>query len=236
MYRGLAQHLGSDQPVYGVQPEGQENQQSPCTSIEDMASTYVRELELIQGDGPYFLAGYCMGGTIALEMAQQLHRRGRSVGLVALIDTYNWAKIPTSRPENLYYTLQTSWFGLKHFLFLNAEDKRKFLRRRFGELRTKESEISEHNRRAAMMYVPKTYFGRILHVRPARQLARYKRPELSLNDLAANGVEEFWLRGYPGQILEEPLVQDLAAKLRACIGDGVSVQGSNSPPPTPMAA
>jgi hypothetical protein len=82
-----------------------------------------------------------------------------------------------------------------------------------------------------MSYVPKVYAGRILHARPTRQLARYKRPELSLDSLAANGVEEFWLRGYPAQILEEPLVQELAAKLRACIDEGVSREGSDNPPP-----
>ena len=173
MYRSLAQHMGSEQPVYGVQPPGPESNGSRFTSIEEMASTYVREVELIQGEGPYFLAGYCMGGTIAFEMAQQLRRHGHSVGLVALLDTYNWGRTPTSKPESLYFTLQTSWFGLRHFLFLDAHDKRKFLRRSYEELWNEESELAEHNKRAAMTYVPKVYAGRILHVRPTRQLARY---------------------------------------------------------------
>ena len=231
MYRSLAQHLGSDQPVYGVQPQGLDVKEPAATSIEDMASNYVKELELIQGEGPYFLAGYCMGGTIAFEMAQQLRRRGHSVGLVALLDTYNWGRTPTSRPEDLYFTLQTSWFGLSHFLFLNSQDKRKYLRRKYEELWNEESEISEHNRRAALKYVPKVYPGRILHVRPTRQYARYKRPELSLNSLAANSVEEFWLRGYSAQMLEQPLVRELAGKLRACIDEGISIQSSGVAPP-----
>jgi thioesterase domain-containing protein/acyl carrier protein len=237
MYRGLAQHLGADQLVYGVQPPELENKQPSLTSIEDMASAYVKEVELIQGDGPYFLTGYCMGGTIAFEMAQQLHRRGRSVGLVAQLDTYNWIKTPTSKLENLYFIFQTSWFGLRHFLSLGLQDERKYLRRKYEELWDKETEISEHNKRAAMRYVPKVYEGRILHVRPTRQLSRYKRPELSLDGLAAHGVEEFWLRGYPGQILEEPLVRDLAAKLKACMSEGAFGQSSNRPfPARPVAA
>jgi thioesterase domain-containing protein len=191
-----------------------------------MASTYVKEIELIQGKGPYFLAGYCMGGTIALEMAQQLRRRGHSAGFVALLDTYNWAKTPTSWSDELQFTLQTFWFGLGHFLFLESKDKLKFLRRKYEELGNGEPEISELNRRAALRYVPKLYPGRILHVRPARQYARYKNPELSLNSLAERGVEEFWLRGYPGQILEEPLVRELAAKLRTCIDEVVSMPES----------
>jgi thioesterase domain-containing protein/acyl carrier protein len=236
MYRGLAQHLGADQLVYGVQPPELENKRPLFASIEDMASAYVREVELIQGDGPYFLTGYCMGGTIAFEMAQQLHRRGRNVGLVALLDTYNWIRTPTSKSEDLYFTFQTSWFGLRHFLFLGPQDKRKYLRRRYEELWDEETEISEHNKRAAMRYVPKVYEGRILQVRPTRQLSRYKRPELSLDGLAAHGVEEFWLRGYPGQILEEPLVRDLAAKLKACMSECASGQSSNHPFPTRIMA
>jgi thioesterase domain-containing protein/aryl carrier-like protein len=230
MYRGLAQHLGSDQPVYGVQPPGLDKKYH-FTSIEEMASAYVKEVELIQGKGPYFLTGYCMGGTIAFEMAQQLRRRGRSVALVALLDTYNWKRTPASWRDDQYFRLQKSWFGVRHFLFLGSQEKQKFLRRKYEEIWNEEPEISEHNRRAAMSYVPKVYAGRILHARPTRQLARYKRPELSLDSLAANGVEEFWLRGYPAQILEEPLVQELAAKLRACIDEGVSHEGSDNPPP-----
>jgi thioesterase domain-containing protein/acyl carrier protein len=220
MYRSLAQHLGSDQPVYGVQPEGLNGKALRITSIEDMASTYVKEIELMLGKGPYYLAGYCMGGTIALEMAQQLHRHGHRVGFVALLDTYNWAMTPTSWSEDLHFRLQTFRFGLGHFLFLKSKDKLKFLRRKYEELGSGEPEISELNKRAAMRYIPKAYSGRILHARPTRQYARYERPELSLNSLAANGIEEFWLRGYAAQILEEPLVQKLAAKLRACIDEG----------------
>ncbi len=226
MYRSLAQHMGSEQPVYGVQPPGPESNGSRFTSIEEMASTYVREVELIQGEGPYFLAGYCMGGTIAFEMAQQLRRRGHSVGFVALLDTYDWARTPTTWSDELQFTLQTFWFGLGHFLFLESNDKLKFLRRKYEELGNGEPEISELNRRAALRYVPKLYPGRIVHVRPTRQYARYKKPELSLNRLAERGVEEFWLRGYPGQILEEPLVRELAAKLRTCIDDVVSMPES----------
>lgn len=219
MYRSLARHLGSDQPVYGVQQEALDSQTRWITSIEDMAAAYVREIELIQGEGPYCLLGYCMGGTIAFEMAQQLRRRGRHISLVALLDTYNWGQIRPSWPDDLLFSLQMYWYGLRHFLLLCPEDRSTFLRRRSEELWSKEPEISEQNRRAALGYVPKVYPGRILHVRPLRQYSRYNRPELSLNGLAENGVEEYWVRGYPSQILEEPLVRDLAAKLRACIDD-----------------
>jgi hypothetical protein len=96
--------------------------------------------------------------------------------------------------------------------------------------------VSECNRQAAFSYLPQAYPGRVLHVRPTKEYARYKRPQLSLNSLVASGVEEFFLCGYPAQILQEPLVRDLAAKLRTCIGQAVSFQSSDLAPPAMLMA
>ena len=219
MYRSLAQHLGADQPVYGLQPQGLDGKTTPITRIEDMAANYVSDIQLVQPQGPYFLAGYCMGGTIALEMAQQLHRAGQTMGLLVLLDTYNWSKITRSFLHEFRFKVQTWWFGWRHFLLLTSQEKRAFLRRTFNELRHDPSEISESNKRAALSYVPKRYRGRILHVRPLQQYARYKKPELGWDELAAGGVETFDLPIYPGQMFEEPFVRDLAAKLRHCIDE-----------------
>ena len=54
-----------------------------------MAARYIMDIQILQPEGPYFLTGYCMGGTIAFEMAQQLSQRGQRVDLLALLDTYN---------------------------------------------------------------------------------------------------------------------------------------------------
>jgi thioesterase domain-containing protein len=56
-------------------------------TVEEMASYYISEICRIQPHGPYFLGGYCLGGIIAFEMAQQLLRRGERVALVAPIST-----------------------------------------------------------------------------------------------------------------------------------------------------
>src|SRR5207245_6313728 len=89
MYRSLARCFGPDQPVYGLKPQGLDGKHAPLTTIEDMAARYIKEIQVIQPAGPYFLAGYCMGGTIAFEMAQQLRWQGQRVDLLALLDTYN---------------------------------------------------------------------------------------------------------------------------------------------------
>ena len=76
-YRPLAQHLGPNYPVYGLQPQGLDGKEPPLTTIQLMATRYVREIQRVQLHGPYFLAGYCMGGYLALEVAQQFRRKRR---------------------------------------------------------------------------------------------------------------------------------------------------------------
>src|SRR5271165_1358009 len=64
MYRELSQHLGDDQPFYGLQAQGLDGSCPPLTRVEEMAEVYVKEIRKAQPQGPYFIGGYCMGGTV----------------------------------------------------------------------------------------------------------------------------------------------------------------------------
>lgn len=222
-YRSLAQHLGPDQPVYGLQPRGIDGTQAPVTSIEEMATLYIEEIRRVQRHGPYFLAGYCMGGLVALEMAQQLKRTSQAVGLVALLDCYNVHNLQQSRVSYMQFAVQKVWFGFCHFLRTDSRNRLSFLRRRLEELGAPSSVVSEINERAAFAYVPKEYPGPLLHIVPKHQYPRYRSPRVSWDGLAAGGVESLVLPIYPGQMFEEPSVAILAAKLQACM-DESSVQ------------
>jgi len=56
------------------------------SAIEAMAERYVEAMRAVQPAGPYLLGGWSMGRTVALEMAQQLKRRGQEVALLVLLD------------------------------------------------------------------------------------------------------------------------------------------------------
>jgi hypothetical protein len=56
--------------------------------VEEMAECYLREVRLLQPEGPYFLAGFCMGGMVAFEMARRLQLEGQTIGLVALLESH----------------------------------------------------------------------------------------------------------------------------------------------------
>src|SRR5207249_1742200 len=82
IYRDLARHLNPGVSVYGLQSVGLDGHKRPLGAVEEMAASYVEEITRQQPEGPYVLAGYCMGGKVALEMARLLEERGQSVGWV----------------------------------------------------------------------------------------------------------------------------------------------------------
>ena len=99
-YTGLAQALREQRPVYGLQAKGLEENEDCLESIEAMASYYLEAITAIQADGPYHLLGWSFGGLIAYEMAQQLSRRGRKTGLLALLDTGLHMAQPEPMPDD----------------------------------------------------------------------------------------------------------------------------------------
>src|SRR5262249_41543471 len=58
-------------------------------TLEQMTAFYLDELRSLQPEGPYYLGGFCFGGLLALEAAQQLTAAGQEVALVVMIQTMN---------------------------------------------------------------------------------------------------------------------------------------------------
>ncbi len=104
--RNLAHRLRCNRPVYALQARGLDPKQPPHSRVEDMAERYVSEIFSVQPRGPYALAGYSFGGSVAFEMARRLRQIGEEVELVALLDTdvhernlpvADWIKFQISR-------------------------------------------------------------------------------------------------------------------------------------------
>ena len=83
----LAPHLPADRPLYALAAIGFADGETPLSSVEQMASAYLRSLRSVQPHGPYHVLGWSAGGTIAYEMAAQLLASGEQVGFVGVIDT-----------------------------------------------------------------------------------------------------------------------------------------------------
>jgi phthiocerol/phenolphthiocerol synthesis type-I polyketide synthase E len=238
MYRDLARHLGDDQPFYGLQSQGLDGSCSPLTDIEEMAAVYVKEIRRVQPHGPYFIAGYCMGGTVAFEVAQQLRELGEPIGFLAMFDTMNWHKIPLTFWAKTSHASQRLLFHTASFLSLDSTAKGTFLREKFAVLKSRIpawrgmllSRISRRTRsvvsnslilgriwqandRASWAYLPKPYPGAITDIRPARQYRIFSEPDLKWDRLTRE-QEVIVLPVYPGTMLVEPFVEHLASALR----------------------
>ena len=85
-YLHLARYLGPNQPFYGL-AQHLNGRQVRHTKIEEIAAHYIEEIRTIQPQGPYFIGGHSLGGTIAFEMAQQLTSQGQEVALLAVLDS-----------------------------------------------------------------------------------------------------------------------------------------------------
>jgi len=85
-YYDLARHLGPDQPVYAIQNQGLYGGTAPHRSVPEMAAHYLNEIRTVQPRGPYRLAGYCFGISVAFEMARVLLREGEQVALLASLN------------------------------------------------------------------------------------------------------------------------------------------------------
>ena len=240
LYRSLSQHLGENQPFYGLQCRGLDGKQPLLTRIEEMAALYVQEIKTIQPHGPYHLGGYCLGGTIAFEMAQQLTRSGEEVALLALFDTLNWEKIaPYSIWSKIYHQWERLLFHGRNFTMLSFTDKIKFFQEKMGILRSRSTlwhgklsrrlsngpsdrisessllaqiwDVADH---AAIQYVAEGYAGRITDFRPLKQYSKYSGTDIYWEGLARGGYDIVVLPVYPAGMLLEPFVKELGAELK----------------------
>lgn len=87
-YNGLGDLGFGD--VYGFSNPYFGNEQGRAfSSIEEMAGHYIDRMKQMQPHGPYYLAGWSLGGICAQAMASELERRGETVGIVIMIDSVN---------------------------------------------------------------------------------------------------------------------------------------------------
>ncbi len=98
-FNGIARHLHAERPLYGLQESGWQKDETFPQSLEQMAGDYVAEIRTVQPRGPYVLGGFCFGGLVAFEMAQQLRAAGEAVALLVLLDAY--APVPLPSPSGV---------------------------------------------------------------------------------------------------------------------------------------
>lgn len=85
VFIALASHF-STRPVYALRTRGYNPDERFFTSIEETANTYAEHIRKTQPEGPYAIAGYSLGSTLAYEVAKVLESQGQQVKFLASID------------------------------------------------------------------------------------------------------------------------------------------------------
>jgi amino acid adenylation domain-containing protein len=100
LFRGLAESLAPNQPVYGVQLVADADAKPEELTIQSLASRYVDEIRAVNPVGPYAVAGHSLGGLLAFEIASQLRKSGAEIRLLVLLDCdFHVAQRPENAPQ-----------------------------------------------------------------------------------------------------------------------------------------
>jgi len=180
-YRLLAQCLGTEQPFYGLQPPGLDGEGEPLERVEDLAAYFARQILAFRPGGPCIIAGFCAGGTVAFELAQQLAARGTQIRFLALFGS----------PYPLYFTRRRQlWLRLRRLAAharelagRSADARRRYLAERLGarSLRldaaraatldpvlARRAQVERSTLAGVRRYAPRPFAGRINLFLPGR--------------------------------------------------------------------
>jgi amino acid adenylation domain-containing protein len=246
LFNALAMNMDAEQPVYGLQARGLNGIDEPLDVMEDIAANYIAEIVAQNPTGPYALAGYSLGGTIAYEMAHQLMAMGKEVKMLAVFDTYAKQTDVFDAPVKRFFNrirlfimkLFNSFVLLAQdpkgtFVYKNRVVKRRIIRA-YWKLRGKnekqqgffayDNEIDEASAKAK-----RNYFQKPLDI--TVDLFRARKRTFYMDDYEFMGWKKFALKGVnvheiPGEhntIFAPPNDKEFAIVLQKCL-DRVSKQ------------
>ncbi|MGZ5620188.1 MAG: non-ribosomal peptide synthetase [Methylobacter sp.] len=223
----LSRYLGKEQPLYflryGMAVESTDRF-IPLPLLEDLASHYIKELQLVQPHGPYYLIGFSFGGVIAYEMANQLRANGHQIGLIGLLDTYLvWEQQALSYRLIMRKFIKQSPVQLLGLI----KNKIKYL------LESKKyspdycPHIYSHGSDIACLkgYQLKNYQGRVTLFQASDRESMFFNaapPEQAWKEFLGDWLEVQSVPGKHLDICREPHVQILAEKLKACMDKTIS--------------
>ena len=238
-YRGLVPYLGSDQPLYGLAPQGLDGSLPPHDRVEDMAAHYISEVRRLQPEGPYYLGGWSLGGRVAFEMARQLQAVGQRVALLVLIDTYHSPPKRTA-PDGTSVGAPFQFIGARlRFHYgavsrLGPNRRRTYLLRKIrrgfawagsrlgalcGSLRDSVRApavqvVIAANGRASRAYTPKPYDGLVTLFRATDLGITIEDPYLGWGEVPGIDIEVIQVPGFHISILEDEVtLRTLGEKL-----------------------
>jgi thioesterase domain-containing protein len=206
-------------------------------TLESIAACHVHKILSTQAHGSYTVGGFCLGGVLAFEVAQQLRAAGHEVSLLILLDPPSPSYMDS--PRRVRPKLSQPRYLLKRAARLGLKTSfvkiRKRVLERFTPLleavspRTEVKIAQETIETAASMYQPRQYDGKVLLL-----LASERPPHLdflpgwravvpsSLHIQYLDGHHEELTRGPSGQRVADAIFSHLVS---AAASDNLMARG-----------
>jgi amino acid adenylation domain-containing protein len=239
VFRLLAKHMGTDQPVLGVAIPDNLMFRLPY-QIEELATAYVTSILSAPANGPICIAGFSADGVLAYEVARRLTEAGHGVDLLVLLDSPCPAEpldplvTRFARNTNIHIRNLVRSGLRRSGRILNEISRRVWLRIKVRALRVL-SRLGIQSVRptpqrpmdailamviATRALVPKPYHGRVLLFRRTQDLTgRYRLPDYGWSRIVPGGPEIVDIPGGHLSVVAEPGIALVAEKLRAVIRD-----------------
>jgi thioesterase domain-containing protein len=232
----LAMMVGTSHPIYGIQAQSLLTGQPALLRLEDQAAFYLTEIRKIQPTGPYFFLGYSFGGTIALEIAHQLHALGERVELLGMLDSRQRDCIVVAQrddPVGVRLDRRITRF-LGNLSALSLRERiaylyQKLFTRTLRQIYSLAATLGIHavpsfmkstddiTWVAAMNHHPRPWSEKITLFRASVQPDPRLPLDLGWTPFAEGGVEVIELPGDHDLVFREPNIQVMAAQLRNCL-------------------
>lgn len=229
----LGKYIGNSQPLIALDC-GYFELKNPDTHIRDYATRYVEEIRAIQPNGPYKLAGYCIGGLIAFEIAQQIRAQGEQVDLVlversglnrihryfvrinVLIDGHRNNLAQLNRTQQLIYTLKL----IKKVFIRSLLSSKQNENQQESNLNTsginntllQQKGLKSVKKYSLQQPLPGNIF--LLFAKSNNYLSFFF-PKYGWNKSVTGEIEIDFVSGNHVSVMEEPHIQEVAAKLNS---------------------
>lgn len=87
VYVELCNRLRDDFNYWGIRQEKNTGVEAKNITINEWAYKYLEGIKKVQPNGPYYIGGWCVGGTIAFEIARLLELENEKVNFIGLINS-----------------------------------------------------------------------------------------------------------------------------------------------------
>ena len=214
----LASHFNADQPFYGFQARGLDNEAPWPSSVEEMASNYIHELQQVAPTGPYYLGGRCYGSLVAVEMAHQLMGQGHDVPVLIVLDTLNafGSDRSGSWRERIGHSPQEHLHWAHRILSHNMQRWKNRFRAKRNEYFRKMEALRRHHIMIRRAYSPPSFPGRIVYLE-CQQEHRHPAELKAWQTIAQQDVKVVQIPGRHNTMLKEPHVMEVAKIIQACL-------------------